>query len=121
MSISKELRKHRIARNRIIILCLVIILLSLISHQIYGIVLGLVLLNLYTLVLMGMDKKYARNGQSFRIPEQSFYLLGALFGSLGLVLGMMIYQHKTKHVPFQLLSFLLPVHAFLLFYLFRMI
>jgi uncharacterized membrane protein YsdA (DUF1294 family) len=121
MSISKELRKHRNTRNRIIILCLFISLLSLILHQSYGIILGLVLLNLYTLILMGMDKKYARNGQSVRIPEQSFYLLGALFGSLGLVLGMMIFRHKTRHIPFQLLSFLLPVHAFLLYYLFRML
>ena len=46
--------------------------------------------------LMGYDKNQAKkNGR--RVPEKTLFLVTALFGGLGGVLGMSVFRHKTKH------------------------
>lgn len=53
-------------------------------------------MNLLGFCLMGMDKSKARRG-AWRIPEKT--LFGAAFfgGSVGSILGMQMFRHKTKH------------------------
>ena len=51
-------------------------------------------------VMMGIDKRRARQRQ-WRIPEKTLFLSAILGGSIGAILGMYIFHHKTKHWYFQ--------------------
>ena len=46
--------------------------------------------------LMGYDKSQAKK-HGRRVPEKTLFLVTALFGGLGGVLGMSTFRHKTKH------------------------
>ncbi len=61
----------------------------------------LILINLITFVLMGVDKKKARNNQ-WRISENTLWFCALLFGAIGVWLGMKIFHHKTKHTSFKI-------------------
>ena len=50
--------------------------------------------------IFGIDKKRAKKGQ-WRIPEKTLFLSAILGGSIGAILGMYIFHHKTKHWYFQ--------------------
>ena len=60
----------------------------------------LLCMNLAAFLLMGADKRRARQGR-WRIPERTLFLTTALFGGLGGVLGMKVFHHKTKHRAFR--------------------
>ena len=59
------------------------------------------LVNLLLFVLMGIDKRRARMG-AWRIPERTLFLTAALGGSIGGIIGMQLFRHKTKHLSFKL-------------------
>lgn len=61
----------------------------------------LLLINLFSLFVMGLDKRKAIKKQ-YRISELSFFLLAIIGGSLGIILGMLLFHHKTKKVQFVL-------------------
>ena len=46
--------------------------------------------------MYGIDKRKARRG-AWRIPEKTLFLLPLLGGSVGALLGMKVFRHKTKH------------------------
>jgi len=48
---------------------------------------------------MYADKQKAKKGL-WRIPEKTLFLISILGGSLGAILGMYIFRHKTKHWKF---------------------
>ena len=52
--------------------------------------------NLVTFTLYGIDKAKARRG-AWRISEKMLFLLPLLGGSIGALLGMRVFHHKTKH------------------------
>lgn len=58
-----------------------------------------VVLNLFTFGLMAHDKSRARK-KGRRVPERTFFLLAALGGSIGAIIGMRTWRHKTKHASF---------------------
>ena len=60
----------------------------------------LVVMNLLSYILMGLDKRAAQEGR-WRVPEKTLFLVTALFGGLGGVLGMHVFRHKTKHWYFR--------------------
>ena len=62
----------------------------------------LLVLNLLAFCLYGIDKLKARRG-AWRIPEATLLLVAALGGSLGALLGMELFRHKTKHAKFRVL------------------
>ena len=45
---------------------------------------------------MGNDKRKSKRN-SFRTPESVLFLLALMGGSVGSILGMYIFRHKTKH------------------------
>ena len=49
-----------------------------------------------TFTVYGIDKSKARRG-AWRIPEKTLFLLPLLGGSVGALLGMKVFRHKTKH------------------------
>ena len=65
------------------------------------IVMGVVIvMNVVSFALMGIDKRRARRG-AWRISEKALFLTTACFGGLGGVLGMKVFHHKTKHWYFR--------------------
>ena len=56
----------------------------------------LAIMNIASLLIMGIDKSRARN-QGWRIPEKTLFLLSLLGGSLGSLMGMYLFRHKTRH------------------------
>ena len=65
------------------------------------IVMGVVIvMNVVSFALMGIDKRRARRGV-WRISEKALFLTTACFGGLGGVLGMKVFHHKTQHWYFR--------------------
>lgn len=60
----------------------------------------LLLINLIAFALMGLDKGRARRGQ-WRVSEKALFLPAILGGSVGAILGMRLFHHKTKHWYFR--------------------
>lgn len=56
----------------------------------------LAVINLVTFAIYGIDKAKAKRG-AWRVPEKTLFLLPLLGGSLGALLGMRVFHHKTKH------------------------
>ena len=56
----------------------------------------LIAINVVTFAVYGIDKRRARRG-AWRVPEKTLFLLPLLGGSLGALLGMRVFRHKTKH------------------------
>jgi len=65
------------------------------------ITLYLLAFNLLEFILMGIDKSKARRG-AFRIPESTLFLFAIVGGSIGGLLGMKIFRHKTQKSAFYL-------------------
>jgi len=62
----------------------------------------LIATNIVTLILMMLDKILA-SSRSRRIPENVFYLATFFGGSIGMLVGMQLFRHKTKKISFQLM------------------
>ncbi|MCI8827963.1 MAG: DUF1294 domain-containing protein [Ruminiclostridium sp.] len=63
--------------------------------------LWLLVWNFVAFALMGVDKAKARRGR-WRIPEKTLFLSAILGGSVGAMLGMSLFRHKTQHRRFRL-------------------
>lgn len=57
------------------------------------------LINIAALIVMGADKLRACRHR-WRIPERVLFLMAFLGGSVGSVLGMLLFRHKTQHTKF---------------------
>ena len=58
--------------------------------------------NTIVFALYGADKRRSIRG-AWRIKESTLLLCAFLLGSLGALLGMRVFRHKTKHVKFRIL------------------
>lgn len=58
------------------------------------------IINIVAFVLMGHDKRCARQGK-WRVAEKTLFLVTACFGGLGGLLGMKVFHHKTQHWYFK--------------------
>ena len=63
------------------------------------ILLILLLLNLMTFIVYGVDKLKAKKSK-WRIPESTLLFLALIGGSIGAWLGLKVWQHKTQHKKF---------------------
>lgn len=73
----------------------------------------LLIINALAFLLMLTDKQRARKN-AWRIPEATLMGVAALGGSLGAVLGMRLFRHKTKHLKFSLgIPLMLAIHILL--------
>ena len=65
----------------------------------------LVLINVITFFVFGADKLQAKRKEKKdtvrRVPEKNLLLLAAVGGSLGALLGMKAFHHKTLHRAFK--------------------
>ncbi len=81
----------------------------------------LLIINLLGFCSMGIDKKRAK-AREWRIKESTLFLISFLGGSLGSLLGMEVFRHKTKHRSFQILipAFLILQIIIVIFYVVKM-
>lgn len=61
----------------------------------------LLLINAAAFLLMLVDKLKAKKNR-WRIPERTLFGSALLGGSVGAILGMYTFRHKTKHLSFSL-------------------
>ena len=64
-------------------------------------VICVLVMSVITFIVFGVDKWKARNDK-WRTPESTLFLLAIFGGSIGALLGMQIFRHKTQHWSFRL-------------------
>lgn len=60
------------------------------------VIIVLLILNIFGFILVSLDKYKAKN-RLWRIPERSFFILSILGGSVGVYIGLFLFNHKTRH------------------------
>ena len=56
----------------------------------------IIIVNLIGFALMGIDK-YKAIKRGFRIPEATLFTVAIIGGSIGSIIGMFFFRHKTRH------------------------
>lgn len=69
------------------------------SSKVITLIFGFIFMNAIGFLLMYLDKKYAKE-EKRRIKESTLFLVAILFGSIGILLGMKKFRHKTLHKSF---------------------
>ena len=59
----------------------------------------LIIINLIAFLAMYIDKRRAKYGK-WRIKEHTLFILAILGGSIGAIVGMYTFRHKTKKLKF---------------------
>lgn len=59
----------------------------------------LIAINLIGVLIMYLDKRKAKYGR-WRIPEKTLILIALLGGSIGCLIGMYTFRHKTQKIKF---------------------
>ena len=79
----------------------------------------LIVINIVTFVVYGIDKLKAKQG-SWRISEATLLIFAVIGGSIGALLGMKIWHHKTMHKKFKYgLPLILIIQIILIGYLLK--
>lgn len=83
-----------------------------------NILIYLIIINIIGFLIMYIDKKKAKNG-SWRIPENTIFVVTAIGGGIGTIAGMYKFRHKTKKKIFTIgLPFLLIMDILLVIWYF---
>ncbi len=78
---------------------------------------SLIVLNIVTFLVYGIDKWKAKQG-SWRISEATLLILAVIGGSIGALIGMKVWHHKTMHKKFRYgLPLILIIQIILIGYL----
>ncbi len=75
---------------------------------------ALVIINSFAFVWVGVDKKRSLKPAGDRLPEASFFFISVFFASLGVLIGMFVFRHKTRKMYFPVGLSLLLVQQILL-------
>ena len=74
-----------------------------------------ILINLYAFFIFGFDKVRSTQTNARRIRERTLWISMVLGGSLGALLGMHLFRHKTKKLSFQAVAAMILAAQVLLF------
>ncbi len=75
-------------------------------------------INILTFLIFGIDKWKARRGK-WRIPEDTLIWMSIVGGSIGALVGMYLFRHKTQKRKFNLgIPVILLAQAILTWFLF---
>lgn len=86
------------------------------KYGILVILVYLIVMNIIGFASMGIDKSKAKRG-AWRIPEKTLFLIAILGGSVGSIVGMKQFRHKTKHKTFTIgMPAILLVQAAIILY-----
>ena len=81
---------------------------------------SIAILNVITFLVYGIDKWKAKK-ERWRIPESTLLLLAVVGGSIGALLGMKVWHHKTMHKKFKYgIPLIIVLQIGVLFYLLQM-
>ena len=73
----------------------------------------IIIMNVVGFFIMGIDKRKAEK-HAWRISEKTLFLVSLIGGSIGTLLGMYVFRHKTKHWYFVIgMPLILIVHIIL--------
>lgn len=61
-----------------------------------------IIINVIEFILMGLDKFFSIK-KIYRIPEIVLLVIPFLGGSIGGIIGMVLFRHKTKKIKFKIL------------------
>lgn len=76
-------------------------------------------INIFGIYIMYLDKRKAKKGY-WRVPEATLFMVAAIFGSLGILIGMKLFHHKTRHVKFVIgIPTILIVQVYLIYKIFQ--
>ncbi len=90
------------------------------AYEFEDVVRVLIALNVSTVLVMGFDK-LASTVRFHRVPEIAFYLMTLLGGSIGMLIGMYAFRHKTRKQSFQIVvGLLILVQLSLVYYFWYM-
>lgn len=64
-------------------------------------ILYFIFINIVGFSIMYVDKQRAINNE-WRVKENSLFLIVIIGGSVGSIIGMYLFRHKTKHLKFTL-------------------
>lgn len=79
----------------------------------------LILINLVGFIIMGYDKHRAIT-RKWRVPEAHLFFIAIILGSLGSIIGMFLFHHKTKHLKFTIGMPLILLIQVIIIYYFRL-
>ena len=80
----------------------------------YFIAIYIVVINLFAYILYGVDKSKSKK-EMWRISERALIIIALVGGSVGALLAMKKFHHKTKHKRFTLgVPFILIVQLLIL-------
>ena len=80
----------------------------------------ILLVSLFLMNAAGFLVMFADKRGHWRIPERTLLLIAALGGSLGSLLGMYLFHHKTRHPKFTVgIPLILVLQIFLAWICFR--
>ena len=71
-----------------------------VRYMVYGILLYLAAINIVAFFLYGIDKWKAQRNK-WRITEARLLWIAVAGGSIGALLGMRLWHHKTQHAKFK--------------------
>lgn len=78
-------------------------------------------INAAGLLLTGIDKRRAKR-HAYRIPEATLFLIAIAGGSIGCIIGMYVFRHKTKHPSFVVgMPLILAAELLMAFFLWRFV
>lgn len=76
----------------------------------------LIFINIVGLLSMYLDKYFAKNNM-YRISEKNLFFIAIIGGSIGSIIGMYQFRHKTKHKQFTTgLPFIIFIQIMILIY-----
>lgn len=78
-----------------------------------------IIINIISFILMFLDKRRAIKNK-WRISENTLMIVSILGGSIGGILGMYTFRHKTKHLKFKVgIPIILIIQLLILSYVFN--
>lgn len=66
------------------------------SNQLIGVIVFFLTVNLFSFIVMLVDKNKSRINNAQRISEGMMFFLASSFGSVGVYAGMFAFRHKTR-------------------------
>lgn len=70
-------------------------------------------INFFTFLIYGLDK-YLAQKKAYRVSEYSLFVLSAFGGSIGAIIGMKVFHHKTKKKMFWILNIIFLIIWFII-------
>jgi len=67
------------------------------SSQTVALLAIILAVNILALVSMWIDKKQSTRPEAYRVPEKSLLKYSLLCGGIGIIIGAILFRHKTKH------------------------